>query len=363
MHKRGYWTYERVLRESKKYKTKAEFKAGCSTAYRLACNNKWIDDFSWLSAKRKPNNYWTLEKAAEIALKYKTKSEFSSNAGSIYAISCKNGWIDKFTWLQDNRFDLNKDRIDSIYSYEFKDYNSVYIGRTLMRTQAQRNWQHLFNDTDAVHIFATEHKIDVPDMKILEDNLTLEEGALGEGIWVNKYKSEGWNVLNRAKTGSIGSLGRGKWNYERTMSEAKKYTTRKEFEYGTPGAYHSARRNNWLVDYDWFVSTRGESVRKWTKESTEQEARKYKTRGEFREKNVSAYGVALEKGWIDEYDWFVDGHKIRADRDRIWTHDKTKSEAQKYTKRSDFKTGSGSAYSAALKNKWLDEFFPKTKKI
>ena len=33
----------------------------------------------------------------------------------------------------------------------------------------------------------------------------------------------------------------------------------------------------------------------------------------------------------------------------------------KYNSRSEFKTKSGSAYSAALKNKWLDEFFPKVK--
>lgn len=363
MHERGYWTYKKVLSESKKYKTKADFKEGCSTAYRLACKNKWIEEFYWLSSKRKPNNYWTFEKVEAVARKYKTKTEFIKNDASVYTISCKNGWIDQFSWLQDNRINLYTDRIDSVYAYEFKDYNSVYVGRTLMRTQTSRNWQHIFVETDSVHIFACEKDIAVPDMKILEDNLTLEEGKSKEGYWVEDYRARGWNILNRAKTGSIGSLGKGKWDYESIKSEAKKYTTRKDFEYGTPGAYHSARRNNWLDDFDWFINTKELRKRKWTKESTEQEAKKYKTRGEFREKSVSAYGVALENGWINDYTWFINGREIRADRDRIWTYEKTKSEAEKYTSRSEFKTRSGSAYSSALKNKWLDEFFPKTKKI
>lgn len=362
MHKSGYWTYERVLKESKKYKTRAEFKAGTSSAYRLACKNKWIESFDWLSVKRKPNNYWTLERTTEVALKYKTKTEFIKNDKSVYATACKNGWIDRFTWLQDDRISLSgENKVDSVYSYEFKDYNSVYVGRTLMRTQEQRNWQHVFDSEDTVHLFATEHDIAIPDMKILEDNLTLQEGVIKEGTWVDKYSSEGWIILNKAKTGSIGSLGKGKWNYERTKSEAQKYTTRKEFEIGTPGAYHSARRNKWLDDFDWFINKRGVANRKWTKESTEEEARKYKTRGEFRENSFSAYSVALEKGWIDEYTWFISGHQVRADKERTWTYEKTKQEAQKYTGRSKFCEGNGSAYSAALKNKWLDEFFPKTK--
>ena len=358
MHERGYWTYERVFEVAKKYKTKAEFKAGNSTAYRLACKNKWIEGFGWISAKRKPNNYWTFDRVKETALKYKTKSEFIDNDESAYVISCRNKWIDQFTWLQDSRIDLFGDNIDSVYSYEFKDYNSVYVGRTLIRTRSQRNWQHIFTEDDTVHDFAVEHGISVPDMKVLEDGLTLYEGIIKEGVWVDKYKSDGWNVLNKTKTGSIGSLGKGKWNYKRTREEALKYTTRTEFEYGSPGAYHSARRNGWLNDFDWFVHGKISYI-KWTKESTEKEAKKYKTRGEFREKSVGAYGVALEKGWIDEYDWFVSGHQLRADRDRIWTYERTRAEAQKYTKRSDFKIGSGSAYSAALKHKWLDEFFPK----
>ena len=36
-------------------------------------------------------------------------------------------------------------------------------------------------------------------------------------------------------------------------------------------------------------------------------------------------------------------------------------EAKKYTSRNKFEKGCGSAYKVALKNGWLDIFFPKTK--
>lgn len=360
MRERGYWTYEKVLEEAKKYKTKKEFKEKGGRAYVLANKNKWMSEFTWIKSKFKPRNYWNHDTVTEAAKKYTTKKEFMENDSSAYSLACKNKWIDEFTWLQDDRINLSTDRIDSVYAYEFKDYNSVYVGRTLMRTQTSRNWQHIFLETDSVHIFACEKDLAIPDMKILEDNLTLEEGKSKEGYWVEDYRARGWNILNRAKTGSIGSLGKGKWNYEATKEESKKYTTRGEFEKKSPSAYHAARKNKWLDNFTWLIAC-DKGKRIWTEDSARQEALKYKTKADFRKYSGGAHAAAQKSGWIKGYDWFVSGHDVRADRDRVWTYEKTKQEAQKYTGRSKFCKGNGSAYSAALKNKWLDEFFPKQK--
>ena len=42
-----------------------------------------------------------------------------------------------------------------------------------------------------------------------------------------------------------------------------------------------------------------------------------------------------------------------------WTYEKCKEEAKKYKNRSEFKMKNGSAYNAALKQHWLNTFFPK----
>lgn len=42
-----------------------------------------------------------------------------------------------------------------------------------------------------------------------------------------------------------------KWDYENTYNEAKKYKSRSEFKKGKLGAYKSACFHKWLDDYFW----------------------------------------------------------------------------------------------------------------
>jgi hypothetical protein len=45
-----------------------------------------------------------------------------------------------------------------------------------------------------------------------------------------------------------------------------------------------------------------------------------------------------------------------------WTYDKVNQEAEKYNTRGEFYKGSPSAYAAAYREKWLDDFFPKNQR-
>lgn len=51
---------------------------------------------------------------------------------------------------------------------------------------------------------------------------------------------------------------------------------------------------------------------------------------------------------------YVSGRTIK------YTYDTTKEEAKKYTSRGAFAAMNHSAYNAAYRNQWLDEFFPKS---
>jgi len=309
---------------------------------------------------KKPNGYWTYDNCYNEAKKYKTKKDFRKYSSVAYMKSCKKGWLKNFIWLVDNRFNLFTDKIDSVYAYEFLEQHAVYVGRTLMRTQKQRDYQHILSKNDTVSKFAKEADIPVPEMKILEDNLTIKEGSEREGYWVEKYRLDGWTILNIAKTGSIGGLGKGKWTYETVKNEALKYKTKQDWRNNCESSYKVALQNNWLKDFDWFVS--GHSIpRKWTYETIKEEALKYKTRTEFRKNAAQAISIAIKNNWIDEFDWFVDGNKLEAERRKKWTYETTKSEALKYKSRWDFGKNNEAAYKVALNNKWLDEFFPKTK--
>lgn len=250
--KRTLWNKETCYKEAQKYKTKSEFKYGSNGAYNVARKNKWLDDYTWFENGRKlfaeKITKWTYGKCLEESKKYSSRKEFCDGSVGAYTRALNNNWLDDFTWLKNEN--MWSDQVDSVYGYFFED-NSVYIGRTLMRCQRKRDLQHIFEPTDAVHIYAKEHNFSVPQMTILEDNLTIEEGCKKEGYWVEYYKEHNYNVINRCKTGGIGSLGRGIWNKERCYEEAKKYKSSTEFSRGSGGAYNAACRNKWLDDYDW----------------------------------------------------------------------------------------------------------------
>jgi len=359
--RKGYWNvYENAEREAKKYKTRFEFQKSCNGAYQAARKNGWLKDYTWFKEPRKfhkPSVYWNKEKSYQEALKYKTRSEFQKGCVSAYNAAWKNKWLDDYTWFVNGRIKTLTDKNDSVYKYVFSD-GAIYIGRTLMRRQNERVNEHQA-DTDTVGKYAKENGLAIPPMEIIEENITPIEGLEREDFWVNYYKEKGYNVINKAKTGigsgSLGAIDFGKWNKENVFAEAKKYKTRSEFQKGCQSAYYAAWRKGWL-------SEMFEKVRKprgyWNKKTVFEEARKYQSRTEFQKGSQRAYQVAWKNGWLKEMDWFEEGKKSNG----YWQNKEIVfAEARKYKTRSDFRQNASRAYILAWKNNWLDILFPAKK--
>ena len=134
-----------------------------------------------------------------------------------------------------------------------------------------------------------------------------------------------------------------KWNHDTCLEEARKYKSRGEFQKKCKGAYDAARRNGWLDDCTWFEEQR----RSWDKESCLEEARKYKSRGEFQKKCKGAYQAALKNGWLDDCSFEP---KLQS-----WDKESCLEESRKYKSRGEFQKKCKGAYLAALKNGWLDD--------
>ena len=349
------WTKESCEAEARKYKTKTEFQKGNPGAYIHARKYGLLKDFDWFEEIKKPNGYWTRERCEKEARKYKTKGDFLKGSRAAHSASVKNGWLDDYDWLIDQRIDIIKGKVDSVYVYIFEETKTAYVGRTLMRRQKKRDKEHIFNlEADNVARYAIEHHVPVPPMQILETNLTLEEGQAREDYWRKWYEQHGYTMLNRIATGvgkgSLGAIGQGKWNRKTCYDEAKQYKTSSEFEYGSSGAYSAARINGWLKDYTWFTILKQE----WNERTCFDEARKYKTRGEFSNGSASAYKKALETGWISEYTWLSSRQSVPAG---YWdNYEHCYEEAKKYKNRRKFQKGCMGAYMKALKNGWIDDY-------
>lgn len=299
------WTYETCMEVALTCKTKNEMRKKNHAAYGVAVKHDWLKDYDWFEngyeLEGKKRKMWFYETCKEAALKCKTLKEFYTNFVGAYNTSRRNGWIDEYDWLNKGK-NVFKDKIDNVYAYFFIN-NTVYIGRTV--EPHKRDTRHQTEVTSAVYRFAQENNMAVPEMTILESGLTVEEGLEREDYYVNKYRKDGWNVLNQAKTGkrsgAIGAIGKGKWNYKTCYEEALKYKTRGEFKKNSPSAYVRARKQDWLDNYTWFDPPK--TVVKWTEETCYEEALKYDNIKDFRVLSSSAYTISLKHGWCKQYTW------------------------------------------------------------
>jgi hypothetical protein len=349
--KRKKWTKETCEAESKKYKTLQEFERKSSGAYMAALKNKWLKDYVWLE-RSKEKGYWQVyDNCYNEALKYKTRTEFCRKSGACYRQARIKGWLDKFTWLKDERIDLIEGKIDSVYVYEFVEEKTAYIGRTLMRTQKERDKHHLFV-LDSVSSFARNNDLPLPEMKILEDGLTLEEGVKKEGWWIEKYRSDGWHVLNKAKAGAIGSLHHIKYTYEKCYEEALRYEYYNDFVKNSRAFYRVSYRNGWIVDYTWLKQVHTVNVKNWTYELCEKESKKYSSRSEFSKRCNGAYNMARINGWLEKFVWL----KRQIHPAGYWTYEHCAEESKKYRTLAEWRKKNQTSYNKARDSGWIKEF-------
>lgn len=142
------------------------------------------------------------------------------------------------------------------------------------------------------------------------------------------------------------------WTYEKCADESKKYGTRGEFQKGSKYAYQKSWDMEWLDDFIWLVPSGYKKMTKWTKDKCLEEARKYTSRKQFQTANASAYMSALHNGWLDSYTWF----ERPAPHNKIWDEETCRKEALKYKSRGELAKGCGGAYREARKNGWLNDY-------
>ncbi len=241
----GYWTYERCKEEAVKYKTKTGLQKGNSSAYNAALENGWLNDFDF-EEKEKPKGYWkNYEHCKEEALKYKTKSDFKRGCYRAYIVSLEQGWIDDFGFEKG----VDRGEVYWVYVYEDVENKAVYVGLTFRK---ERHREHKTDETDTVRLYFESINKPVPEPRIKMDGLNAEDALHYEDWYKQKYAEAGWKVLNRAKTGvGSGSLGNAilKWDYEHCKEEAKKYKTKNQFKKGSQSAYQATRINGWLNEF------------------------------------------------------------------------------------------------------------------
>jgi len=146
-------------------------------------------------------------------------------------------------------------------------------------------------------------------------------------------------------------------NKENVFEESKKYATKTEFKKKSGNAYDSARKHKWLDEMEWLSNNNGKHPKGYwkIKENIMNEARKYSSNEEFKEKNLTAFLSAYKYGYMDEMDWIE--KKKKRHKNGWWTYKRIEKEALKYNTKTEFSKKNQTAYKAALKLGVIDDFF------
>jgi hypothetical protein len=158
-------------------------------------------------------------------------------------------------------------------------------------------------------------------------------------------------------------LKKGYWTKERLQEEVAKYKTRGEFWEKNSPAANVALRNNLMDELFKNHPNEGHSENRvkngtWTKKRLQEEANKYNNRKEF-EKNSKGYKAALRKGLMDELfkNHPNDGYSEDRERKGYWTKERLQEEANKYETRGEFQKKDINGYSLAIEKGLMDELF------
>lgn len=279
----------------------------------------------------------------------------------------------------------------AIYFILFED-NSVYVGLT--KNPMRRYWEHL----DSVSLGKKLHSY---DHEFFNLNRFYNEGyaAIVEKNLIQKFKDDGFILLNKDSGGGLGGkrrkfsieqikskakkyktkknfikyaydyyraartkkilnkccehmsdkhyilrFNKGYWTEKRIFAEAKKYKTKKSFMRGTPSAYHKSKKMGIFDKCTKHMKVFSKPANYWSYRRLKQEASKYKTKKEFREKSGKAWQVAAKKPYYDE----ITAHmELIKKPNNYWTEKMVFLEAKKYETRMEFKKKCSSGYSKA----------------
>jgi hypothetical protein len=339
------WTKEVVHKIALDYDNLSDFIKNAKNAYGASKKYGWFEEIS--SHMKTSSIKWTKEMIASEAKKYKTKEGFRKGSPKAHDRAYSWGIMDEITQHMVPLGDLFN-RL--VYAYEFPD-NTAYIGLT--HDKDERDYLHRIKGPIAKHINETGLQ---PVLKLISvDYINAVDAQNLEACTIEKYKKDGWNLLNKAKAGSLGMC-KVFWTKDKVQNEANKFERRVDFQKNSPKAYNAALRNGWL---DEVCDHMEKTFIEWTKDKVIEIAKEYTKVIDFQRNSPKAYGAAQRNGWLSEITKGME-------RQHDWTEENIITEMSKYNSLNEFRKHSNSAYVTTVDrfgSKFIHDFYGTTPKI
>ncbi len=298
------FTREVCYNLAKQCKSRAEFKRFSKHGYHVARINGWLDDYTWFlsthEAKSKAMRKYTDAEIADRAKKFTRLIDFEKNDPCGYQIAWRRGIIPTFTWLSRNVEAASRHYTDAVYVYEFIKTNTAYVGRSIEPINRDNDHRQ---KGDSVYEYAKAHGLEVPPMKILYDGVSPQKGAIKECETIDGYRLNGWHLLNKAKGGSLGQIGSGWMTHDKCIAVAKKFSYIQDFIKAHRSMYDKMLKHGWIKECTWlkYYNAKPGTYVNCSKKQIKYIASKFKSRYAFQKGARTAYYTALKNGWIDVF--------------------------------------------------------------
>lgn len=332
---KSYWTFEICQIEALKYKTRSEFQKYSGSAYRKALDEGWLDEICPHTPKIRILNY---DICKEISLKFESYQEFRKCESHVYNKIRNNNWLELFSHLKCVR--IPRDRL--IYAFEFND-NHVYVGLTC--DSEERSKRHQNSEDSTVYQYIEDTRLE-PIYKELTGYMEESKASIEEGVFEQYYIDNGWIILNKVKTGSLG--GRTPiYTFDICLEEALKYDNYTDFRKNCTYLCNKAVHMDWISEICELANFNRRIRTVWTFELCQTEAFKYTRKIDFKTKSNMAYRIAIRNKWLEQ----ICSHMINGNL--YWTFEKCLEEYLTFG----FKDSSNMGYRVAKRNGWLDNIY------
>ena len=327
---------------AKKYPHKNMFRKQDGFAFRQAEKKGILDKIT--SHMTYGGKKFSDDELEKIAKKYKTKKEFYTNERGAYSTASTRGILDNITSHMETLGSKSK---RMVYSYEFPDYNAAYVGLTC--NEESRKLDHTSCEVDrkkrsSVLKFILEKGVQPLYKNISKGYIDYKDAQNLEIKTIEKYKSEGWEVLNKVKGGGLGGAAFVVSN-EEIENIAKNYNNKSDFKKLEPAAYQLASKRKLLSKITQHMSSKLTSL---DFDDVMNTASKYQNKTEFSVNDPKAYSAAVRKGWIEDVSKHMTGNSKFSDQE-------LEKIAKNYKTKIDFKKGNRRAYSRAVARGIIDK--------
>ncbi len=359
----GYWTKENILAEAKKYNTPREWKKGSSTSYSTSFKFGWFEESTAHMDvfKRKPSGYWDIkENVLNDAKKHNTKSKWGTGKNAnlaAYNSAKKNGWFEEATahmveickpvgyWTLELCMESALKYI-TVAEWHKKEGGAYAAAK-------KNGW---FEECSKHMLYLTQHKGHWNIKKNVLDeakkyNSRSEFSKKSSGAY-NSSITNGWHKESTAHMKEF-IRPSGYWTKETVLAEAKKYKTNTEWVKKSRKSHIAAQRNDWLDECRQHMDDSIKLPGYWNiKENVLAEAKKYQSRTEWLKTKNGSTKAANRHGWYEEACAHMT-FKIKPVG--YWTKENVLAEAKKYKSKKEWRKFSSNSLKTAQINKWLDE--------